>query len=263
MTSSKGCGTVVREKAATHHGVNQELLAVKRPSLSNRQQQSSMDEIIFVGSLSELTRINSSKVQLAVWQRPHVPPFVTKLSDPSIDAMSIPAFESVVTPHDVVSYLKSHLCCPYSLRSKKRNALNDDDMDELVKDIGQLVRAFADVSKSEFVNVKLEVIGDNGCQFWHQDSVPLRMVATYRGPCTEWVPPAWGQSTLRRRKCNSKHSQSLSHYDVALFKGQGETTENSPLLNQEGIVHRSPRIDGCGISRLVLVLDIPQEGWHF
>ena len=153
--------------------------------------------------------------------------------------------------------------CKYNLRSKRHNALNDQCMDELVSDITRLVETFSEISDSELVNVKLEVLGDDGCQYWHQDSVPLRLVTTYRGPCTEFVPPQFGQMTLKQRQDDSKHATSLFHSDVALFQGQGETDEKSPLLGRQGIVHRSPRIMEDGILRLVLVLDIPREGWHY
>lgn len=77
--------------------------------------------------------------------------------------------------------------------------------------------------------MKLEVTSDDGCKYWHQDSVPFRMVTTYRGPCTEWVPPAFSKATLGGHRFNSKHSQSLSHKDVALFKGRGEAGKTYDL----------------------------------
>jgi hypothetical protein len=47
-----------------------------------------------------------------------------------------------------------------------------------------------------------------------------------------------------------------------LFKGRGDEDDNF-FFGQTGIVHRSPRTEGKGIYRLVLVLDIPEEGWHY
>ena len=44
---------------------------------------------------------------------------------------------------------------------------------------------------------------------------------------------------------------------MALWKGRGETTLGDALLNQPGIVHRSPVIEGTGVYRVVLTLDIP------
>ena len=225
------------------------------------------DEIIFVNELSDLKKVESELVQLTVWRQANVPEFVTTLSDPSIAAADLPTFEDILLPGEVVQAMKSRLWCPYKLRSQKRRPLTEDGIDELVHHVDRLVSVFAEICKEsgflddelEFVNVKLEVTSDDGCKYWHQDSVPLRMVATYRGPCTEWVPPAFSKATLGRHRFNSKHSQSLSHKDVALFKGRGEA-EPDDLYGQPGIVHRSPR---NSTHRLVLVLDIPQEGLHY
>jgi len=41
-------------------------------------------------------------------------------------------------------------------------------VEELVEDIGRLVRVFARLAKTKSVFVKLEVLADNGCKFWHQ-----------------------------------------------------------------------------------------------
>ena len=129
-------------------------------------------------------------------------------------------------------------------------------------DVAQLVRVFAKLTRSEQVYVKLECLDDNGCAFWHQDSVAFRLVTTYRGPCTEWVHPDASKATLRRRMADSAQAQSLCHHDVALFKGRGETQHGDALLNQPGIVHRSPHIAGSGVHRVVLVLDVPRPA-HF
>ena len=129
--------------------------------------------------------------------------------------------------------------------------------------------------------------------------MPLRMVATYRGPCTEYVLPSQSIETLTFRQDDSPHAISLTHFDVALFKGrlfddekrhtgllegceepsdseqeesdgryftedhaEGESysvNSEGDLLGCPGIVHRSPRIQGKGVVRLILVLDIPAD----
>ena len=141
---------------------------------------------------------------------------------------------------------------------QEKLALTGEDVDELVRDVDQLVRVFAKLTKSKDVFVKLERLDDNGCAFWHQDSVSFRLIATYRGPCTEWVHPDASKKTLLRKKADSDEAQSLCHHDVALFKGRGKTHHGDALLNQPGIVHRSPHISGSGVHRVVLVLDIPR-----
>jgi hypothetical protein len=238
-----------------HESTLAKLLAVSHPLTGDSQRQPTTEQVVFVGQPAGLEQIKLDAVQLAIWRRAKAPDFVKSLSDPSIAAAGLPNFYCEVTLDAVAQNMKEKLL------SQKKRALTDNSIDELVTDVAQLVHIFAKISKSKTVIVRLEVLDDDGCAFWHQDCVPFRLVATYRGPCTEWVHPDFSKATLRRRQFDSKHSQTLSHHDVALFKGRGETPEESSLLGHPGIVHRSPRINGSGVHRVVLVLDIPAT-WH-
>lgn len=230
-----------------------ELLAVTSPGTD---EQPGTDSIVFTSESSELSRIHDEEVQLVVWRRVATPQFVSTLADPTLMPSTLPAFLGVVTPSNAAQLIQDHLV------SKKKRALSQADMRELVQDIEHQVQQFAKLTRSKEVHVKLEVIDDEACQFWHQDCVDFRLVTTYRGPCTEWVHPNYSDATLKRLKFDSQHAQSLTHHDVALFKGRGPTAEGDSLLKHPGIVHRSPHISGSGIHRVVLVLDIPAD-WHF
>jgi hypothetical protein len=223
-----------------------------------------MGKIVFVEQPNGLHIIKDEIVQLAVWRKTSAPKFEEALQNTSINPSSLPTFEDLVTPHDAYQKMKSQMCPPYELRSKSKLALTDLEMEELLNEINQLVRIFSEISQSEFVFVNLHVVQDDGCRFWHRDCVNFRLVKTYQGPCSEWVPPAFSKATLIRSRFDSNHAKSLSPRDVALFKGQGDVPEeddDDEYLNRPGIVHRSPRLSGA--CRLVLVLDIPREGWHF
>ena len=230
------------------------------------------EQIVFVEKPSDLEAIKDNTIQLAVWRQPQLTAFAPALLDSSLtDPSSLPTFEGLVTPSDAAErLLLPMLGPPYKLRSrfgknqKKKRALNDDDTLALITEISSLVSIFSDLTQSPVIHVKLKVVTDDGCAFWHQDCVDYRLVTTYRGPCTEYVLPAYSKETLRRRKHHSKWSQSLRQGDVAIFKGRGETDETDEFLDNPGIVHRSPRIEeGSGVFRLVLVLDVPREGWHY
>ena len=238
-----------------------------RPPPSETRTETANEEsekIVFVDEISELDVIQEDTVQLAVWRAATMQQFTTKLQDPSIVPSSLPTFEGTVTCDNVRQKLTARFCPRWKLRSKSRRALTDDEAKDFIDEITNLVQIFGEISQSDAVYVKLHLVDDNGCAYWHQDCVDYRLVKTYRGPCTEWVSPEHSEATLRRYKYNSKHARSLSHRDVAIFKGRGETQEGDDHLNQPGIVHRSPRVsEGSSVVRLVLVLDIPQEGWHY
>ena len=237
------------------------LLAVREQKAGDAIPCADSENVLFVDRSTGLTRIKRDVVQLAVWRRPEIPPFVRALSDPSFSAADLPSFKGVVTPSDAARTLGQALRAQEGRRRDAlgaSGALDAGQLDALVEDVARLVGLFAKVSGEEYVFVRLEALEDNGCVFWHQDCVDFRLCATYRGPCTEFVAPEWSKAVLRRRQADSKHAQSLMHTDVALFKGRGEDHDATKLLDHPGIVHRSPRIEAAGICRSVLVLDIPQ-----
>ena len=211
------------------------------------------EKIVMTGKIQHFRKIQDAKVQLVVWQRPNIPTFMVSLADPHLPAYVLPHLKCTVKPDELGPILKSKT-------TKLARSIGQDKTNEMIRDICSLTKEFAAAINIHKVAVKLEHFGDNGCQYWHQDSVPYRLVATYRGPCTEWVHPIYGDATLRRRQDNSRHKQTFAHNHVPLFKGRGLSDSNeNTLLKHPGIVHRSPRILGSRIHRLVLVLDLPDK----
>lgn len=236
-----GCGHDHNKKSSNHDG----------------------DNIAVVDCLSKLDVIKKQEVKMAVWQREDIPNFVNALNDSAATLKDLPHFQGLVTRKETSSQLRKHLLCSCP---DTHGYFSKDIIDALIEDIDTLVFAFADISKSDNIYVKLKKVDCDQCKFWHQDSVDFRLVTTYRGPCTEFVQPEYSLETLKNKREDSKYTQSLSLRDVALFKGQGQDdlVETDGTNKQEGIVHRSPRIEKeRGVFRLLLVLDIPQAGWHY
>lgn len=228
---------------------------------ASQQNTLSTSQIVFVDNIEALKQINEENVQLTVYRTTQSPSYAKTLSNQSCPASSLPTFKGLVTPFDAYDRLKSYQ------GSKQTKALNDSAMKDFIFEIQQYVSIFSQISQSEVIHVKLEVIEDSRCVFWHQDCVDFRLIKTFRGPCTQFVDPKFSNETLTHRNRHSIHAQSFTQDDVIVFKGRGERNdkyEEYELLDQPGIVHRSPRMEkGSGISRLVLILDIPQEGWHY
>ena len=259
--TDEGCTGCDADQAPVDPALATRLLALREPNPASAIPCADSDSVVFVARSTGLTQIKRDVVQLAVWRRPEIPPFVRALSDPSFSAADLPSFKGVVTPSDAARTLSHALRAQEGRRRDAlgaSGALDAGQLDALVEDVARLCQLFAKVSGEEYVFVRLEALEDNGCVFFHQDCVDFRLCATYRGPCTEFVAPEWSKAVLRRRQADSKHAQSLMHTDVALFKGRGEDHDATKLLDHPGIVHRSPRIEAAGICRSVLVLDIPQ-----
>ena len=157
-----------------------------------------------------------------------------------IEASTLPEIRILVEPGDLRPALEPLLdgC-----------GLAASDMRELlVEDIGELVRAFAGITRSDSVDVRLERVDHDACWKFHRDAVEARLVTTYRGPTTEWVQMAHAEHALQEQKRFTGPLERLGEHDVALFKG-------SSAGPNDGIVHRSPPIAGTGRTRLFLCLN--------
>jgi len=126
----------------------------------------------------------------------------------------------------------------------------------LIEDIESLVRMFVDLFEVEKVGLRLELVNKTVCPYFHVDKVVSRLVTTYHGPATEWLPEQnTNRDALKTRKYadiihNEAELQHAKVGDVMLFKG--ESWEDSDV---EPIVHRSPACPSHQ-RRLLLTLDM-------
>lgn len=128
-------------------------------------------------------------------------------------------------------------------------------------DIGELVDIFCCLFDLERVGLRLTALDKAMCPKFHVDKVPGRLVTTYRGTATEWLPHSSvnhsklghgseGKPDAESGLFKSKDDiQCLNFGDVALLKGERwEGNEGA------GLVHRSPALEK-GERRLLLTLD--------
>lgn len=120
----------------------------------------------------------------------------------------------------------------------------------LLTDMSDLVDRFCDIADTTLVDIRLEALSHDGCWKFHTDNVALRLIATYRGPGTQWVAAADSERALSEQRRYAGAVQDIPNHAAALFRG---TAGGSG----EAVVHRSPPIAKAGKSRLVLVLNLP------
>ena len=118
----------------------------------------------------------------------------------------------------------------------------------LVADINDLVIAFAEITQSDEVDVRLQLISGDACWKFHRDNVETRLLTTYRGPTTEWVQKEYAEQAIQKQRKFKGPLESLGDGDVAIFKGSCKNPTT-------GVVHRSPPIAGTGVTRLTLCLN--------
>ena len=190
-----------------------------------------------------LTDIYQDETNIAIWQRE-----LSSTLQQTIDEFVIanPTFQSTMTvsPQNALAHLSKML-----------------GPSELSEDIAELMDMFCCLFELKRAGLRLAVLNCAMCPKFHVDKVPCRLVTTYRGLTTQWLPhnvvdrtklgagnPSISdeQSALFQCKNDIHH---LNCGDVALLKGElWEGNENA------GLVHRSPSPSKDEL-RLLLTLD--------
>lgn len=120
----------------------------------------------------------------------------------------------------------------------------------LAIDMADLTEWFCAIAATPEVDIRIETLNHDGCWKFHYDNVALRLITTYRGPGTQWVAVADGARALAEQRAYAGPVREIPCHAVGLFKGTATGSARA-------VVHRSPPIAGTGMTRLVLVLNLP------
>jgi hypothetical protein len=130
---------------------------------------------------------------------------------------------------------------------------------DLVDDIDRLLTIFRAISECKKVRLYLATKRTDACRKFHADFVNLRLITTYVGPGTHWVPdravdrrvlahpPLSPHDANREIVRDGRAIRRAKPGDVLLMKGERSAPGHA-------VVHRSPPIETRGLSRLVLTL---------
>lgn len=188
-----------------------------------------------------LSDIYKEEINIAIWQRQK------QFSVKEFLALN-PTFqkEMILTPQDALSRVSESF---------------NNNMSEVSEDIALLVDMFCYLFELNQVGMRLKVLDKAMCPKFHVDKVPCRLVTTYEGIATQWLPHevvdqtklGWGCNGLPDSESGLYKSESdiqqLNCGDVALIKGTlWDGNENA------GLVHRSPGLI-ANEKRLILTLD--------
>jgi len=192
------------------------------------------------GSLKEWEQIHEEKVNLLIWKRECPEVLVQGLKDVIWDELPGERFVSHV--NDISESLTKH----FSSLSLDANV-----RDMWLEDMVILCKRFSEIIESPTFRVRLDKLSDDGCRRFHNDNSTVRLLCTYIGPTTEWLPGHLlhrvpGKEDVFKEE-NIRHVPRLS---VALCKGIQHPTY------EEKLYHRSPQIAKAGLRRFVLCLDI-------
>ena len=196
--------------------------------------------------LSILTEIYDPTVNLAVWRRE---------PDSACRAESVSLLET--DPGLQLSLMTS----PETVEESLRSALRINSYSPLVDDMKRLVEMFCVLFDLSRVGFRLTALDGQMCPKFHVDRVPCRLITTYDGIATQWLPnDRVDRSKLGTATPGTANKQGglyeseldiaeLAAGDVALFKG--EAWEGNEGF---GVVHRSPEVPE-NTRRLLLTID--------
>ena len=194
-----------------------------------------------------LTDIYKKETNIVIWQR-KLTSMLNQAAKKILDINPALKISLVVTPQDECLSLKK--------------ALGHTDAATLLsKDILKLVEMFCCLFGLKQAGLRLIALDTAMCPNFHVDRVPCRLITTYQGIATEWIPHlAADRSKLgleNQRDSNDTSGlvncktniQKLKKGDVALLKGEAWEGNQGA-----GLIHRSPQLLSEKY-RLMLTLD--------
>ncbi|NVK56776.1 MAG: DUF1826 domain-containing protein [Alteromonadaceae bacterium] len=201
----------------------------KQPKISQRQS----DNIEVLGD------IYHANVNMAVWQRTLPAPVKQAVKQGLEEGLRLNITQEVAVA-DAFATLSHH----YPLNQWS---------EALVADIAMVVDMFGCLFDTPKVGLRLRTLTSAMCPRFHFDRVPCRLITTYNGGGTQWLPNDQvmvENGRLEHQSTPGKaHVRRIDEGHIALLKGsQWPDNELTPL------VHRSPIVSSAQ-PRILLTLD--------
>lgn len=193
-----------------------------------------------------LGEILSSSISVAIWKRP-VNPVVSQYFEQTFSRLGM-GVRGVFSMN--------------TLQEELRNALpQHPGLDQAADDIYLLCDMLTCLFDCDSVGLRLVPLTTTMCPKFHADNIPVRLVSTYLGPGTEWLPlEALEQPMIATRsdtnnapfaegRYKPEHIQQMAAFDVGLLKGKAWEQQEHMAA-----VHRSCQV-AQGDKRVLLTLD--------
>ncbi len=197
--------------------------------------------------VNSLSQINMDDVNISIWKR-------------ELDQSLIQSSEILLTQNPELAF--SEVVGPDESRKLLLDQLGEfSNISPLVDDISNITKIFCDLFKINRVWLRLDAIDSPMCPRFHTDNVKCRLVTTYYGPGTQWLPNNLADSAKLGPGNNGLADEESGLYfdeadieqlnigDVALLKGEGWKGNEG-----NGLIHRSPHSDQK-YKRLYLTID--------
>ena len=199
----------------------------------------------------KISEIYRNELNILIWKR-------------NLNNLLIKSSEIVLDDNPNLEY--SEVLKPDEVKQSLESVLGDNiKISPFIEDVSYLSFMFCKIFDQKKLWLRLDGIDHPMCPRFHTDKIKCRLVTTYVGPATQWLPHnlvdrkklGFGndgkpddQSGLFQSKQDIKQ---LGRGHVALLKGESwEGNEGA------GVVHRSPHSEG-NYKRLYLTIDFVES----
>jgi hypothetical protein len=131
------------------------------------------------------------------------------------------------------------------------NLKGSNSYKQWIQDMANICHIFCDIQKSEHISFWLGT--KRGCKRYHLDYVPMRLLVTYAGAGTQWIPHeasdwnAYANGGTNDVICKDINKiETIKPWDVAIFRGR-----------EKGVLHRTPD-DAMNNPSIFMRLDIAE-----
>ena len=195
----------------------------------------------------QLSEIHKKNVNISIWER-KLNNKIIEAGKYMLDKNSKIQFSEVIKPKNTLDILKGEFG-------------HSEEYQFLFKDISKLVKMFCELFEENRAWLRIDAISKPMCPRFHTDYVRCRLVTTYVGPGTQWLP----HHLVNRSKLGHGNQgqpddksglfqknvkiEQLDIGHVALLKGESWDGNNG-----SGLVHRSPHAEK-EYKRLYMTID--------
>lgn len=197
--------------------------------------------------ISNIFEIHKKENNISIWER-------------NLDSEIIESAKNILTKNP--EFQISEIIGPENVKKNLFQKFNSNqEYQSLSNDISLIVDFFCNLFSVKKVWLRLDAIDEPMCPRFHTDNVKCRLVTTYYGPGTQWLP-----HNLVNRSKLGHGNQGKSDEKSGLFKSKKDIKElktgHIALLKGEnwkgnkgsGLVHRSPHRD-ANYKRLYMTID--------
>ncbi len=201
----------------------------------------------------EMSAIREANCNLVHWPRPADPAILRFLETLTLRAPSFEPLQESMLATKVAERLSDHLT-PYCRG-------HEDGFDRLCTDVGEMATSFAELASSPRLRVTFALVQHDMCRLFHTDAIELRLLCTYLGPGTLWVPDHFVNWDRMHEKSNEARVLDISQvqqcapFEIAILKGAMYEPNDG-----QAVLHRSPTITEAGNNRILLRID-SQLAW--